>query len=65
MTLEAVKKNMRCCSAIHTGLTAEMALEQSANKLIGRLGGKWMVELRCCRTVARPKNMRLHLDMFM
>lgn len=52
-------------SAIQTGLTAEMALEQSANKLIGRLGGKWMVELRCCRTVARPKNTRLHLDMFM
>lgn len=52
-------------SAIQTGLTAEMALEQSANKLIGRLGGKWMVELRCCRTVVRPKNTRLHLDMFM
>lgn len=64
MTLEAVK-NIQRCSSIQTGLTAEMALEQSANKLIGRLGGKWMVELRCCRTVALPKNMCLHLDMFM
>lgn len=65
MTLKAVKKNMRRCSAKQTGLTAEMALEQSANKLIGMLGDKCMVELCCCRTVACPKNMHLHLDMFM